>query len=468
MGSHPLDLKTLEAFVARGRVLQDPDLLTSYEIPRRGKPGVARFVVEPGDVSEVQKVASWAYQHRIRLVVQGANTGLVGASTPDQSGSQGVLGLSRLQDVLDLSVVDRIVVVESGVRLDELNELLAEEGLFFPIELGANPSIGGLVAANAGGARTIRYGDTGSRVVGIEGVLADEEGSTVGGLSVLSKDNSRLRVGRLFVGSFGALGAITRVALKVASRPTAVATAMIAARSHQDALTCLTHMEKAFGESLSAFEFISRPSMDLALENVPGLRPPFPQMDGGCYVLVEVGTQGASAGLEEALAEVLGELSSGKPSSIEDAVLAPPAHLWSLRHSLSEGVSRAGAFISFDLSVPRQFLPSLGDRIDTVFSEEGDRPLVSEYGHWGDGGTHLQLVYQNGELPIDESSVREKVYDIVVNDLGGSFSAEHGIGPHNAEFYRKYVPAHEQEFERRIKQMFDPRGIWGTAPFSTE
>jgi FAD/FMN-containing dehydrogenase len=459
------DLESLKSLVVAGRVIEDPDLLTSFEVPERGTPGSARFVVEPGDVGEVSSTASWAYTNHARLVVQGANTGLVGAATPDRSGSQGVLGLSRLNHLLDLSVIDRTVVVESGMRLDSLNDSLASEDLFFPVELGANPSVGGLVATNAGGARTVRYGDTASRVVGVEGVLADESGSTIGGLSVHSKDNSRLRLGRLLVGSFGALGVVTRVALRVAPRPTAAATAMIVPRSHHDVLSCLMLMEETFGESLSAFEFISGTAMDLVLENLPESRRPFSEMNRSCYVLVEVGNRGNQVDLEEALAEALNQLSMLQPSVIEDAVIAPPEHMWALRHSLSEGVHRTGAVIPFDVSVPRQLLPVLRDRFGAMFADHRDGPVVSEFGHWGDGGTHLQLVYPGRDLPPNELEIREQVYDLVVRGLGGSFSAEHGIGPNNADFYRKYIPEHEQQLERRLKHMLDPRGVWGTEPF---
>jgi len=466
MESHPPDLAALKASIVAGRVIEDSDLLASYEVPERGNQGSARFVVEPGNVDEVSRVASWAYRNHARLVVQGANTGVVGASTPDQSGSQGVLNLAGLHQILDFSTVDRTVVVEAGVRLDALNEFLAPHDLFFPIELGANPSMGGLVATNAGGARTIRYGDTASRVIGIEGALADEAGTRIGGLSVLSKDNSRLHIGRLLVGSVGALGVITRIALKVAPRPTAVVTAMVAPGSHHDVLACLMLLEEQFGEALSAFEFISGSAMDLVLRHVPGLRSPFPEMNRSCYLLIEVGNRGDEADLEEALAEALNGLSSNHQTAIEDAVIAPPAHLWALRHSLSEGVHRAGAVISFDLSVPRGSLPTLRDRIDAIFAHQENAPVVSDFGHWGDGGTHLKLVYPN-ELPSNDFEIREQIYDVVVHELGGSFSAEHGIGPDNADFYRKYIPEHEQRLERRIKQVLDPRGVWGTDPFAS-
>jgi FAD/FMN-containing dehydrogenase len=465
MGAPSPDLESLKNVVVAGRVIEDPDLLTTFEVPERGTPGSARFVVEPGDVDEVSSTASWAYANHARLVVQGANTGLVGASTPDQSGSQGVLGLSGLDRLVDLSLFDRTVVVESGMRLDALNEVLAPEGLFFPIELGANPSVGGLVATNAGGARTVRYGDTASRVVGIEGVLADERGSSIGGLSVHGKDNSRLRLGRLLVGSFGALGVVTRVALRVAPRPTAVATAMIVPSSHHDVLSCFRIMEETFGEQLSAFEFISGTAMGFALENTPELRRPFSEMNRSCYVLVEVGNRGDSGDLEDALAEALNRISLQQPLIIEDAVIAPPAHMWALRHSLTEGVHRAGAVIPFDVSVPRELLPVLTDRIGELIKDRKDGPVFSEFGHWGDGGTHLQLIYPGRDLPPNESEIREQVYDLVVSELGGSFSAEHGVGPNNADFYRKYIPEHEQQLERRLKRMLDPRGVWGTDPF---
>lgn len=460
-------LAELSSLIVEGRFVEDPALLTPYEVPIRGERGRARFAVEPGSQAEVASVAKWAYQNRARLVVQGANTGLVGASTPDATGHQGILRLERLNRVIDFSPGDRVAIVEAGLTLDELNETLAPEGLFLPIEVGSNPSIGGLVATNAAGARTIRHGDMGRRVLGLEAVVADPQGSTIGKVGFLAKDNSRLNLSRLFIGSFGSLGVVTRVAVRLAVRPSSVATAIIAVGSPSDAVVCLDHLERRLGDALGAFEMMSGDAVRITLENVDGLQAPFVEMTHDGYVLVEAQAYG-DGDIESVLAECLDSLASHPASPMVDAIIGPAAHLWKLRHAQSWGVRGSADTVRFDISVPRVSLPSLRPGVEALLADEENRPVVAEFGHWGDGGTHLDLVYDD---PIDPSAVhrvREKVYDLVVGDLGGSFSAEHGLGPYNASFYERYVPAEERALALRLKAMLDPRGVWGSEPFVSE
>ncbi len=460
------DAESIRPLLVEGKVVEDPDLIARHEIPERGLRGKARFVVQPGTVEEVSAVAAWAYRTRSRFVIQGANSGLVGASTPDSSGTQAVLSLERVNRILDLSPDDRVAVVEGGVTLSQLNSALAGEGLFLPIELASDPTIGGLVATNAGGARTIRYGNMGKRVLSLQAVLADETGSLVGSVSRVGKDNSRLNLGRMFVGSFGALGVVGRVAVRVAPIPTRVATGFLAMRSRHHVLSVIVQFEKVFGENLSAFELMSGDAIRLAMSNVAGLRPPFPVMDAE-YVLVEVASHD-ELDLEGRLAGLVDRIAVRSNSPIVDAVIAPPKDLWKIRHSLSEGVRGAGATVRFDVAVPRASLALLHDRVEEAFSDDPTPPLVTEFGHWAEGGTHMQLVYTSGVLPDDLETVRARVYSIVVDELGGSFSAEHGLGPYNTPFYRRFIPPREQALERRIKEFFDPHLVWGAAPFVSE
>lgn len=459
-----VDVASVRSLLVAGRVVDDPDLVARYEVPERGPRGKARFVVEPGTVEEVSAVAAWAYRTRSRFIIQGANSGLVWASVPDGSGLQAVLRLERLNRILDLSPVDRVAVVEAGVSLSQLNQALAPEGMFLPIELGSDPSIGGMVATNAGGARTIRYGTMGSRVLGVQAVLADETGSLVGSVSRVGKDSSKLNLGRLFVGSFGALGVVSQVAVRLAPIPTNVAAGFLAMRTRHHVLACMLEFERVFGEHLSAFELMSGDAMRLAASNVTGMRAPFQTLDHAEYVLVEVASNDDSD-LEGRLAVLIDRIAALPDSPIVDAVIAPPADLWKVRHSLSEGVRGAGATVRFDIAVPRASLAVLHDRVEEAFRDDPAGPVVTEFGHWAEGGTHMQLVYRSGVLPDDIDEVRGRVYSIVVDELGGSFSAEHGIGPYNAHFYRRFVPKQEQSLERCIKEFFDPHMVWGSAPF---
>ncbi len=453
-------LELLRPSIVRGRVIDDPSVLAGFGIPERGSPGKAAYAVEPGDHAELSSVAAWAYANRERLVIQGANSGLVGASTPDASGTQGVLRLNRLDRVIDLSPRDRAVMVEPGVTLDDLNRVLTAEGLFFPVEVGSNPSVGGLVSTNAGGARTIRYGDVSRNVLGVEAVLADRVGSTVGRATMLEKDNSRLNIGRLFVGSYGALGVISRISLRLSVRPTQIVVALLGLDTHHQVLPCLDVLERVAGRALSAFEMISGEAMRIATTNLPDLPRPLSSLDYGAFVLVELSDVGGSE-----LTDLLAGAIDAMPS-VDEAVFGPPSDFWRIRHSLTEGIRSSGATLRFDVAVPRAQLPELHDRVVAAFEGDPDAPAVSQFGHWGDGGTHLQVIYRDGVLPDDVSVARARVYDIVVNELGGTFSAEHGLGPHNADYYLRYVPAAERQLAGAIKNLLDPHGIWGRSPLA--
>lgn len=456
-------LAELAALIERGRVTTDHGVLEGFQSPERGTAGTAACLIEPADVDELSQTAAWAYRHHQRLVIQGANSGLVGGSTPDGSGHQGVLGLNRMNRLIDFDPDARIAVVESGLRLSDLNRTLADAGQFFPIELGSDPTIGGMAATNAGGAKTIRYGNTAAHVLGVEAVLADEAGSRLGSASTLIKDSSRLKLERLLVGSFGALGVIGKLAIRTAPLPRCVATALVAPTSPHHVLDLLSSFEQGFHHPTSAFEFISSGTIDLVTSTTPGFSSPLGN-DHPCQILIEVESRTADLPeLEEDLARHLDKTAADKPGSVVDAVIAPAATSWGLRHSLSEGVSRAGATVRFDISVPRTSLPAFHDFVLQQFG--GTDVALSEFGHWGDGGTHLALVYPDGHVPEDVGRVRETIYDMAVRQLGGSFSAEHGLGPHNAQYYRKYVPEGERALEHQLKLLFDPHLVWGSAPF---
>src|SRR5690606_32873740 len=152
--------------------------------------------------------------------------------------------------------------------------------------------------------------------------------------------------------------------------------------------------------------------------------------------------------------------------SVDEPVFGPPAELWRIRYSLTEGIRSSRATLRFDQAVPRARLPELPDRVVAAVEGAPPAPTVSQFGHWGDGGTHLQVIYREGVLPDDVSEARTRVYDIVVNELGGTFSAEHGLGPHNADYYVRYVPAAERQLTGAIKNLLDPHWVWGRSPLA--
>jgi len=435
------------------------DGLERFGDPARGAAGPLAVVVLPRSTDQVRSVVSWARRHGIRLLPQGANTGLVGASTPGREGGVVVVSTEHLRGVPIIDPIDRTVVVPAGLRLSELNEHLEPHGLELAIDLGADPSIGGMVATNTGGARMLRHGDMGSHVLGVEAVIADEECSVVDELSVLRKDNTGLDLSHLFVGSGGALGVITRVALEVEPIARDRACAWVAPAGAQAALQALVSLEHEAGEWLSAYEVISRAAMVPALELVDGLRRPFgsPKLPELSALVEFEGRRGA----QDALVDALAVLDSA--GLITDAVVGPPQEVWAVRHSISEGLRRSGTIIGFDVSVPRSALPQFLATVRPAVTDLLSRVIVADFGHWGDGGVHCSVV-----VPFDEplsrteiAELRDLVFGLVVHDFAGSFSAEHGLGPANSAWWEPSTSPGSVRLSRAIKRLCDPLDLLG-------
>ena len=452
-------LTELDGRLGGGSVLRPADDLSGYEHPARGTDGVAAAVVRPRHAVDVRTVLAWAREHRIRLLAQGANTGLVGASVPPPVGvaapaSIVVLSTERMVDGLTISPGDRTAVVPAGVRLSHLNAEAEAHGLWFPIDLAADPSVGGMVATNTGGARMLRYGDVRRRVLGIEAVIADADLTVVEDLSTLRKDNSGPDLSSLFIGSAGVFGVVTRVAVELARLPRERSCAYVVPSSPATVVDVLHVVESALGPLLSAFEVMSRAAVRAAVDHVDGIRSPSP---GDLTILVEsAGPTDTGEALAEAVAAVL---ASGAAT---EAVAVPPADAWALRHALTEGLARSGVVVGFDVSVPRSDLADFRDQVRGRVAEALPRAVVADFGHWGDGGTHCNLLFP-AEAPPDareRSLAREIVFGTAVR-LGGSYSAEHGIGPHNADWWRRVTPRGNQEIVRMLRSVFDPDRILG-------
>lgn len=439
-----------------------------YETGWRYGQGKARCVVRPGTTEDVAFVLRACHEAGAAVLPQGANTGLVGASVPDASGHMVVLSLERLTRRLEVDPFDRTVLVDGGVTLGQLNEALAPHGLMFPIDLGADPQIGGMVATNTGGTRLLKYGDVRRQVLGLEVVQAD--GTVLDLLKGLRKDNTGLDLKQTFIGTFGAFGVVTAARLQAAPRPRQRAAALVGLAQGEAALDLLQALERGAGDLLSAFEVISAEAWAPIFRHHPRLRNPYGGQEPPPFTaLVELATALSTERLDlpELLETLLAEHLDGPAGEgITDIFPGRPEELWELRHHVSESLRHEGSLLGLDLSVPRSALPAFTAQVRAWIAAAHPFVRVCDFGHWGDGGTHLNLVWDPMAAPRPEAAFRAElqgqIYRRVVEDFGGSFSAEHGIGPHNQAFYDTFTPPAVKAVCGLLKDHFDPARRLGT------
>jgi FAD/FMN-containing dehydrogenase len=455
-------LGPLGRIVGAGSVLTDPDVIAGALVEPRGLyEGRALALVRPGSTDEVAAVLAFCNQARIGVTPQGGNTGLVGGQTPDASGREIVLSSQRLKRIREIDPHADIMICEAGVTLAEAQAAALEADRLFPMSLAAEGTctIGGNVATNAGGLTVIAYGNMRELVTGVEAVLAD--GRIVNALSKLRKDNTGYDVKGLFVGSEGTLGVVTAASLRLFPNPRARATAFVGLTSPEKALDLLRLARERLGGGVTSFELIDRFAHDITvghgLARAP-LATAYPW-----YALIEASSQIAE-GFEEAFGEALeAALEAG---AIEDAAIAASLdqrhEFWALRESIPEAQIREGGSIKHDVSVAVGDVPAfLAEATEAV---EGFEPgaRVCAFGHLGDGNIHFNVSQPVGAdrtaFLARWDAMNEVVHGIVAR-MGGSFSAEHGVGRLKRGLLARTKDPGALSVMRAIKAALDPNGI---------
>ena len=423
----------------------------------RGAIGRPLAVARPSTRAQVAALAGLAARAGVRVVAQGARTGLVGAGIA--TGDTLLLSLDRLARPPVVDIVNRTATVDAGVLLSSLNAAAAPHGLFFPIDLGADPSVGGMIAANTGGARFLRYGDVRRNLLGLDVVTVEHEPRLLTLGAGLWKDNSALDLKQLLVGSSGSLGIVTGATLALNPKPTAAVTAMLALREADLATELLLALEAAFGTLLTAFEGISRAALAATFAHLPRLRNPFAGALPDYALLIEVSAGAAFDAdlLEDRLGAILQPwLENG---AIRDAAIDRRDGLWAIRHAVPEGLRAAGKVVACDIALRRgdvmRFRRDLCDRLADI----SPQLVVHDFGHIGDGGLHFNLVWPlaaGAFDPLLAERARATVFAAAVDDYGGSFSAEHGIGPANAAYYARFVSPEIRALSGAVQRLYAP------------
>ena len=453
-------LDDLRGIVGAAQVLADGDL-SAWEIDwRRRYRGRALAVVRPASTAEVAAVVRACAAHRTAIVAQGGNTGLVGGSVPDATGTQVLLSLSRLARVRELDADNLTVTVEAGCPLQQVQEVAAKAGLLYPLRLASEGTctIGGTLATNAGGTQVLRYGNARELCLGLE--VVTPAGEVWDGLSGLRKDNTGYDLRDLYIGSEGTLGIITAATLKLHPAPAAVCTALAAAPSLEAAVTLLSIARRRLGAGLTGFEVMNETALSLVRQHFPAWTQPLPPAPW--TVLLEQ-SDTESAEHAQALFESMLETALDQGCITDAAVsssLEQSAAMWRLREGIPLAQAEAGLNIKHDIALPVSRIPAFVAQTDAALAAGWPGARLVNFGHLGDGNLHYNVQAPVGGdaaafLQQHESTVNDLVYG-AVREHGGSISAEHGIGALKRETLVQHKSPVAMQLMRAIKAALDP------------
>lgn len=442
-------------------VVSEPGPMATYTSePRKRFHVPALAVALPRSVAEVQQVMAWAHQHEVSVVPQAGNTGLVGGQVPF-NGDEIILSISRLKGARHVDAAAGHMTLDAGTTLQEAHGIAEEAGMMFPLYIASQGSarIGGVLGSNAGGVQVLSYGNARELCLGVEAVLAD--GSLYQGLNALRKDNTGYDLKDILVGSEGTLGIITAATLKLFPKPDVYETAFLNVRSPEAALELFTRMRGRAGNTLTAFELMPRIGIQFQLKHKMIAQDPAPE-PSDWHVLAEISVPRGSEGgglvraVEEAFAD--GLVTNGV---IADSLKQREA-FWLAREQMSEVQSREGASIKHDVSVPVAAVPELIARGTEAAQRVVPGIRAVPFGHLGDGNIHFNFSQPEGTdgtaFMAGAGPVHEAVYG-VVGALGGSVSAEHGIGQLKTALLEEVKDPVALSMMRAIKAALDPKGI---------
>ena len=457
-------LQALADAIGPRNVLRDPPDVAPYAIDWRGAyRGTPLAVLRPGTVEEVSAAVRACAAEGIAVVPAGGRTGLCGgAVVPENGPPAAVLSLERLNRIRDVDARDFSLVAEAGCVVQQVQEAAAAADRLFPLSWGAQGSaqVGGALSTNAGGIRTIRWGNARDLVLGLEVVLPD--GRVLNDLRRVRKDNSGYALRHLFLGGEGTLGVITAAALRLVPALKRVETAFAAVPSPDAALSLLSRVLSS-GAEVIAFELILRRCMEIVDRNGQRTRMPM-ALESPWYVMVEIAAAHPAVPLREMLEDTLA--AAMEDGECTNAVLAENeehrAAFWRIREDYPDCVRREGPAISTDTCVPVSSVPAFLARVEAELAARWPEGRMLAVGHAGDGNIHLGLLAPEGtarEEWVARASGAEAVVNAVAVDLGGSFSAEHGIGQSKRHAMAKHKDPVALDVMRAVKAAIDPQGL---------
>ncbi|HEY9079681.1 FAD-binding oxidoreductase [Magnetovibrio sp.] len=454
-------IKALKEALGETGVITDAADLAPHLVEERGLyQGTSPALVKPANTEQVSEIVKLCAAHNTPAIAHGGNTGLVGAGVPDGAV---IVDFSRMNKIVSIDAVNLTMVVEAGAILADVQRAAEDAGAYFPLSLGAEGScrIGGNLSTNAGGVHVVRYGNARQLVLGLEVVLAD--GRVWDGLRALRKDNTGYQLKELFLGAEGTLGLITRAVLRLYPKPLSKSVAFAGCASFDHALNLFQVARGRAGDVLMACEAMSDFSVAIAEKHIEGTQSP---LEGrhGCYVLLEFGSSDPQADLDALMEKVLGD--AFEDMVIEDAVIAQSGaqaeSLWKIREAIPEAQKKEGGSIKHDVAVPVSKTAEMIARASELVEKLIPGVRVVAFGHLGDGNIHFNLSQpenaDKAEFLGHWHAVNEQVHDLVVS-MGGSFSAEHGVGQLKTGEMARFKSEVELDLMRTLKTALDPQNL---------
>jgi len=447
-------------------ITTDPELVEPWLTDWRGRfTGRALALASPADTRQVAALVALCAAHGVPIVPQGGNSGMSGGATPDASGTAIILSLRRMTAIRAFDPAARQITCEAGLVLQTLHELVAEQGLRFPLTLGGKGSanVGGLIATNAGGTQVLRHGSMRAQVLGLEAVMAD--GSVFDALVPLKKDNRGFDLKQLLIGSEGTLGIITAATLRLMPAVAERRVVWVGLPSLGAARTLLLHCEAAAGAALEGFEVMPQVTLDDVLDHLPGARAPL-DAPHPWHALIELVAESGRADQLGDLADTMLE-SAFEAGLLDDAVVAAnetqAEAFWLLRDSIAPAERAKGPAVQHDISVPVAQMPAFVETAVPLIEAAWPGTQALAFGHLGDGNVHFHVIAPRGVEASawqqgDGKAISAQVHDLVTQ-WHGSISAEHGIGQlKRDELGRLGDPVH-LALMRAVKQALDPHGL---------
>lgn len=462
-----MDNALLDQFVAlvgEKYALTKEDDLTHYTHENRGLfVGDTPLVLKPANTEEVSRILRLATSTKTVIVPQGGHTGHVGGAVSDESGSQIVLSLERMNKIREVDLKGDVIICEAGVILETIQKLADENDRLFPLALGSQGScqIGGNISTNAGGTGVLAYGNTRALVMGLEVVLPS--GKIWNGLRRLKKDNTGYDLKDMFIGAEGTLGIVTAAVLKLFPKPRGKAVAFCGVQSPEHALQLFTKASSFAGQSLTAFELMARVPLEFTLQHMENVRNPLSQMYPW-HVLCEVSSNRSQKDADETLQGVLE--AAFMDDIIEDAALsttlAQADDFWRIREMMPVAQKHEGGSMKHDISVPLHLVPEFLSKAGKIIKAEMPDARLCTFGHLGDGNMHYnvsQPVNANtDEFLAKQPEINEQIHDLVIS-MNGSVAAEHGVGRLKRDLIARTKDPVELNLMKSIKKTLDPDNI---------